>query len=323
MAHEYTTWAYQLEIDQPLAKFVLVCLADVSDEHGRSFPGQKRISRMTGMGERTIRRHLEWLEAHGLVRREMRRRKDGTRTSDEYHLPPKGPTGHIGRWPSTGNAGRLSERARNADPDGDTTPATTGQRDRLSTGQIGRSNRPNTTGSPAKLAGHEPSVNHQRTEPPLLPHEPSANDAEAAAAERDREDKTDLEDLTPYQRRQATRPPDKFAASRLATYHPSAWNALIDFRRMHGEVRDAQFNAWARAVAEDVDAHGERIVAAALTVTVENFPTLKQPFSFYRACVRRAATDTPGRNGDLSAPAVMSQADLDRMFQLAKEGALA
>src|SRR5690606_36497366 len=108
--------------------------------------------------------------------------------------------------------------------------------------------------------------------------------------------------------------------SRLATYHPSAWNALIDFRRMHGEVRDAQFNTWARAVVEDVDAHGEGIVAAALTVAVENFPTLKQPFSFYRACVRRAATDAPR---DLSAPAVMSHADLDRMFQLAKEGALA
>lgn len=323
MAHEYTTWAYQLEIDQPLAKFVLVCLADVSDEHGRSFPSQKRISRMTGMGERTIRRHLEWLEAHGLVRREMRRRKDGTRTSDEYHLPPKGPTGQIGRWPTTGNTGRLPQEATSADPDSDSPHPASGQRDRLTTGQIGRSNRPNTTGSPAKLAGHEPSVNHQKEEPPLLPHDAPASEAEAAVGERDQEDKTDLEDLTPYQRRQASRPPDKLAASRLATYHPSAWNALIDFRRMHGEVRDAQFNAWARAVAEDVDAHGERIVAAALTVTIENFPTLKQPFSFYRACVRRAATDTSGRNSGLTAPAVMSQADLDRMFQLAKEGALA
>lgn len=134
MAHEYTTWAYKVDIDQPLAKFVLVCIADAAGEEGRAFPGQKRLSRMTSMGERTVRRHLAWLEENGYIRRSERRREDGSRTSDEYFLPPKDTGGQIGRWGVTG--------------------------------QIGRTPRPNTTSSPATVAGHE-----LPEEPPVEPSE--------------------------------------------------------------------------------------------------------------------------------------------------------
>lgn len=269
----------------------------VNDRSGTYWESLEEGARVCRMNVKTYRTALAGLVDLGLVSRE-----DRPGQTSVYRLNPQS------EWRTPTESGRATTSGRGTES-GRGTPT-----------ESGRTPLPDQVdkGTPLK----ELPLRYSPL-PPNPPSEPTTTEAEAAAAERDREDKADLEGLTPYQRRQATRPPDKLAASRLATYHPQAWNALIDFRRMHGEVRDAQFNAWARAVAEDVDAHGERIVAAALTVTIENFPTLKQPFSFYRACVRRAATDAPGRNGDLSAPAVMSQADLDRMFQLAKEGALA
>ena len=268
----------------------------VNDRKGEYYEKLKNGADVCRMDVKTYRAALVALEEYGLVSREERPGQTSV-----FRLNPKS------AWRTPTKSGRATKSGRGAG-NGRGTPTESGRPTPTESG----SQRYSQEGSPSKVL---PST-------PQTPHEPATVSA-AAVEERDQEDKADLEDLTPFQRRQATRPPDKLAASRLATYHPQAWNALIDFRRMHGEVRDAQFNAWARAVAEDVDAHGERIVAAALQVTIENFPALKQPFSFYRACVRRAATDAPGRNGDLSAPAVMSQADLDRMFELAKEGALA
>lgn len=177
MAHEYITWAYAQQIEQPLAKFVLVCLADAADSSGRSFPGQKRLSEMTGMSVRTLRRHLERLETDGYLQREERRRKDGTRTSDEYQLPHKASSGQIGPLFTTGQIGRLTEQRITTHQDEQNPPPSTGQPDPLSaprsTGQIDQSHRPNwpldtnterdpssTTQTPAyqpaKLTGHEP-----------------------------------------------------------------------------------------------------------------------------------------------------------------------
>jgi hypothetical protein len=136
MAHEYTSWAYKQDLDQPGAKFVLVALADSANADGYAFPGQKRLGSMTSMGERTVRRHLAFLEERGYIRRVERRRNDGSRTSDAYFLPRLDSTGQIGRWDTTG--------------------------------QIGRTPRPDSTSSPARLAGHEPSV-----EPPVEPSPPT------------------------------------------------------------------------------------------------------------------------------------------------------
>jgi len=125
MAHEYTTWAYAQPITPSGAKFILVALADTANSDGYSFPGQKRLAYMTGQSERSVREHLAHLEEAGYVKRAQRRRSDGTRTSDAYHLPPKDTSGNIRRWAPTGKS-RQGHR------------------------QISPK-------SPAKSAGHEPS----------------------------------------------------------------------------------------------------------------------------------------------------------------------
>src|SRR5690606_27480025 len=117
VAHEYTTWVYKQDIRGAGRKFVLIALADIADENGYAFPGQKRLTRMTGQSERSVREHLEWLEENGYLRREQRRRPDGTRTSDAYYLPEKDSTGSIRRWSASGNNRRLTEEATKPDQD--------------------------------------------------------------------------------------------------------------------------------------------------------------------------------------------------------------
>lgn len=119
-----TSWAYRQQLESG-PKFVLVALADFADGDFVCFPGQKRLATMTGMGERTVRRHLLRLEEMGAIERVERRRADGTRTSDLYRL--------------------------SAPDDAQLQPA------RLA-GSGGSINRPDSTHQPANLAGHEPSV---------------------------------------------------------------------------------------------------------------------------------------------------------------------
>lgn len=155
MAHEYTTWVYKQDISGAGRKFVLIALADIADENGYAFPGQKRLTRMTGQSERSVRQHLEWLVEHGYLKREQRRRKDGTRTSDAYFLPEKDSTGSIRRWPATGENRRQSEKAAEPDQDDQTTATSTGKSRRLSTGKSRQTNRQISPKSPAESAGHE------------------------------------------------------------------------------------------------------------------------------------------------------------------------
>jgi hypothetical protein len=86
MAHEATTWAYSLPIQNIAQKFVLVALADMADQAYSCFPGQDKLAEMTGASLRTVQRALSDLEAAGLIEREERRRAGGYRSSDRYYL---------------------------------------------------------------------------------------------------------------------------------------------------------------------------------------------------------------------------------------------
>ena len=57
-----------------MAKLVLLKLADHADENGECFPSIERIATDTEMNERSVRRHLEALEAAGLIDRRTRGR---------------------------------------------------------------------------------------------------------------------------------------------------------------------------------------------------------------------------------------------------------
>jgi hypothetical protein len=86
-----TTWAYEQRIKNSGAKFVLVALADFADVNGFCFPGQHTLAVMTSLDERTIRKHLRWLEENNFIRRSRAHDDKGRRTSDDIYLqaPPE------------------------------------------------------------------------------------------------------------------------------------------------------------------------------------------------------------------------------------------
>ena len=146
-----TKWAYAQPVKPAGRKFVLVAIADFADAEGRAFPGVNTIATMTGQDERSVRRHIDALEEAGYLQSAERRRKDGSRTTDEMWLlaPPEAllpPSLTAVRPPraTTGQNARLSQ------PDNLT--GTTGQSD--------WTNRTICHPSPDNLSGHEPSLNH-------------------------------------------------------------------------------------------------------------------------------------------------------------------
>lgn len=167
MSNRAITWAFNQDIRNSSAKFVLVVLADHADEAWSCYPGQATIARMTGMSERSVRRALEWLEEQGFITRERRSDARGRRTSDRYHLRPAArmsdghELGEHGECPACGH--------RPDCPEGEGAPTPTGQNVRStkpqvkSTGQ--NDHRPICPDLPDNLSG-EPSE-----EPPVLPLE--------------------------------------------------------------------------------------------------------------------------------------------------------
>lgn len=285
MAHKYVNWAFEQEIKPAGRKFILVALADAANGDGYAFPGQKSLAQLTGQEERSVRNHVEWLEHHGYLRRAERRRKDGTRTSDAYNLPPIDSTGKICRW-TTGKLYQGHRQDLPVDAEGHSDPSQTGE---------------TPPEQPANFAGHEPT--NRQKEPSLPPLPPQASET---ASPGEGVEVIDVEatalDLTAYQRRQATKPDNGYASSRLASFFPAAHKALIAFRRVHPRgVPDAQFSQWAQSVAEDVDEHGEAAVVAALQKAVDDFPSLRVPFRYYKTCLTPKAVAAAVKAGDEAA----------------------
>lgn len=158
-------WAFKQKIPNPGAKLVLLALCDFADEAWTCFPGQRTLAEKTSQGERTVRRHLEWLEREGYIV-SYARFAEGRRTSNRYaiHAPrpatPPPPRPPAQPPPSPGKEGQHVREPDEQQEGGKGAK----QAAILATGQSGQ--RPDSTGEPAKLAG-EPSVNHQ--ENPLPP----------------------------------------------------------------------------------------------------------------------------------------------------------
>jgi len=91
-------WAFRQRVGSPMAKLALLALADHhNDETGTDpFPAIETIAAETEMNERSVRRHLDALEAAGLIARRSRGRGKCYRLS----LPPK-PDTESGEAPSS------------------------------------------------------------------------------------------------------------------------------------------------------------------------------------------------------------------------------
>lgn len=97
MSVEAITWALKQRTGSSTTKHVLIVLANYANEDAACFPSQKLIGEQTELSERAIRTALNALEEGGFIRRENRRRRDGSRSSDLIVLCLDGPVATMPR----------------------------------------------------------------------------------------------------------------------------------------------------------------------------------------------------------------------------------
>ena len=107
-------WAWGLPL-KPSIKFVLLALADASDDSGYCWPSISTLAKKTCLDARSVQRILNQLKAQGFLRVERRHRPDGSPTSNGYRLALDPPPGKMSPPP-----GMLSPPPGTVSPPGDT-----------------------------------------------------------------------------------------------------------------------------------------------------------------------------------------------------------
>ncbi len=85
MSARAVNWAWMQHLD-PLPKFVLVALADRSDDEGVCWPSVRWLTRKTAIPERSVRHYVRIIREKGLIITRIRNRDDGGQTSNEFRL---------------------------------------------------------------------------------------------------------------------------------------------------------------------------------------------------------------------------------------------
>jgi DNA-binding transcriptional MocR family regulator len=76
MSFRHMAWAMETKIGDPLAKLLLVALADRADKDtGQCWPSLARLCEDTEMSMATVTRRLHYLEEHRFIQREQRDQK--------------------------------------------------------------------------------------------------------------------------------------------------------------------------------------------------------------------------------------------------------
>ncbi|WP_141118974.1 helix-turn-helix domain-containing protein, partial [Mycobacterium avium] len=86
MSWEALAWAKDSDIAQPVAKFILVLLANKADENFSCYPSIRTLMAESGAGRSTILRALSYLETRGLMSRRPQFHDSGARRSTRYYL---------------------------------------------------------------------------------------------------------------------------------------------------------------------------------------------------------------------------------------------
>lgn len=89
MSFKVMTWAMNQKPKgdfKPLTKFVLMHLADLADQDGKSYPSLRYLSESTGLSPSTVRKHLHTLAEAGLVEIVWGKRSDGSYSANTYYL---------------------------------------------------------------------------------------------------------------------------------------------------------------------------------------------------------------------------------------------
>lgn len=115
MSWEALAWAKDSDIAHPVAKFILVLLANKADENFSCYPSIRTLMAESGAGRSTILRALSYLETRGLMSRRPQFHDSGARRSTRYYLNhPRAP--HVLPGPDPGSpvpqrdGGRLALR---------------------------------------------------------------------------------------------------------------------------------------------------------------------------------------------------------------------
>lgn len=170
MSTDATKWAREQVAGGCGRKAVLMALADRADEEWSCFPSQVLIAEETEQSVRSVREHLAGLEDSGLIARQSRRRRDGTRTSDRYQLA--GPHGLPADLAAGEGEPAADLAAGSASPAADSATSSDQQVQSITTGRS-RRRRETTSGEipqhqPARSAGQEEpslSTNHHLSRP--------------------------------------------------------------------------------------------------------------------------------------------------------------
>ncbi len=86
MSWEALAWAKDSDIAHPVAKFILVLLANKADENFSCYPSIRTLMAESGAGRSTVLRALSYLEMRGLMTRRPQFHDSGARRSTRYYL---------------------------------------------------------------------------------------------------------------------------------------------------------------------------------------------------------------------------------------------
>jgi DNA-binding transcriptional ArsR family regulator len=86
MSNKVSTWAFGQHIQPSGRKFVLIALANHSDEHGFCCVSTAHLAKLTAQHKRTVVNHLSHLERDGILKRETRWYDDGGQAANGYWL---------------------------------------------------------------------------------------------------------------------------------------------------------------------------------------------------------------------------------------------
>lgn len=86
MSFQAMAWAVRQNTGSTIGKCILLMLANYADSEGQCFPSYDRIAKDCECSRRSVICWIERLEEKGLLTKEVRRRKDGTQTSNYITL---------------------------------------------------------------------------------------------------------------------------------------------------------------------------------------------------------------------------------------------
>jgi hypothetical protein len=116
-------WAFEQRIGDPLAKFLLIAIANYADERDEAWPSLSRLAGDTEMGRRSVVTKIEVLVEAGLIARYQSKTEAGDWAHNRYtlllggsapHAPPSAPHALPGGAPhAPGGAPRAHEPSLN------------------------------------------------------------------------------------------------------------------------------------------------------------------------------------------------------------------